>query len=166
MTATSANTATDRHEVKESFTVDVWYPDHDPRTTSNTFNHTKRHLIDDEDTPCWICGSKENREVHHFIVEWAYADAIDWDKVKKDHPTFDWAGFKTAEDFVDSIYNMRVLCQLHHRGLNHGIHTIPYPIWQVQKYVKDDFKMYNLVRGNPDAGQLPDMIASYNQKNT
>jgi hypothetical protein len=156
MTTTSTSTVANEHEVKESFTVDVWYPNHEPRTVSNTFNRTKHQLIDVEDTPCWICGSKENREVHHFIIEWAYADAIDWSKVKAEHPTFDWANFKTAEDFVDGIYNMRVLCETHHRGVDHGIHTIPYPIWQVQKFVKDDFKMYGLPKNPPVENKVAD----------
>lgn len=160
----SSNTApsSDRHEVKETITVDVWYPGHDPRTTSSTFNHTSHQLIDVNDTPCWICGSKSDREVHHFYIEWAYANAIDWDKVKAEHPDFDWVNFKDAEDFVDSVYNMKVLCQTHHRGKNHGIHMIPYPIWQVQKFIKDDFKMYSLVaEQGPDSGVLGDPIAGF-----
>ena len=127
------------HEFKETVEVDVWYPDHVQREESNLFSRTKHHLINKLDTPCWICGSKEKREVHHFIVEWAYADAIDWDKIKADYPDFDWSSFKTAEDFVDSEFNMRVLCAIHHRGKGYGIHEMPYPIWVVQRYLKKGF---------------------------
>jgi len=163
--STTSASGTERHEVKESYEVDVWYPGHEPRKTSSTFRHTVKHLIKELDTPCWLCGSKVDRECHHFYIEWAYSNAIDWDKVKADHPTFDWASFKDAEDFVDSPYNMKVLCQTHHRGKNHGIHNVPYPIWQVQKYIKDDFKMFSAVHGgDPDAGELPDMILNFAQE--
>ena len=151
----------DRHEVKDSFEIDVWYPYHEKRTSSSTFKRTVKKLIKEEDIPCWICGSKENRECHHFYIEWAYANAIDWNKVKIDHPDFDWSSFKESEDFIDSPYNMKVLCISHHRGKNHGIHRVPYPIWQVQKYIKDDFKMFNSAHHNSDLGELPDLIAVF-----
>jgi len=57
---------------------------------------------------------------------------------------------------------MKVLCMVHHRGKNHGIHRVPYPIWQVQKYIRDDFKMFSHVHhDNPDAGEIIDLILLY-----
>jgi hypothetical protein len=127
------------HEVKEQISVDIFYPDHAPRKESALFGRTKTHLVDTMGTPCWVCGSKEGREVHHFHLEWADSDAADWDKVKAKHPNFDWSKFKSAEDFVDSEYNMMVLCEKHHRAKDHGIHLLPYPIWVAQALVKKGF---------------------------
>ena len=142
----------DEHEFKEDVDVDVWYPDHAPRTTSNLFAQSRKHVIDDLDTPCYICGSKTNRELHHFHVEWAFAGAVDWDKMKTLYPDFNWATFKTAEDFVDSEYNMMVLCATHHRLKNRGIHSMPYPLWIMQRHKLDSFVMFD---DNPDATVLP-----------
>ena len=126
------------HEFKENIVIDIYYPDHSDRSTSNLFLRTKHHLVDVLDTPCWICSTKENREVHHYHVEWAFSDAVDWDIMKVVHPTFDWSKFKIAEDFVDSEFNMMILCQLHHRGKDAGIHYLPYPIWIAQKILKKE----------------------------
>jgi hypothetical protein len=130
------------HELKETITVDVWYPDHPPRKESALFGRTKRKLVSHDDVPCYICGSKKDREVHHFHVEWAFADGVDWERMKTLHPKFDWSTFKSAEDFVDSEYNMMVLCAEHHRHTNHGIHNLPYPIWIMQQHAKAGFVMY------------------------
>lgn len=127
------------HELKMTVLVDVFYPDHLPRTESPMFARTKRHLVHDLDTPCWICGTKEGREVHHFHVEWADADGVDWDRMRTLHPGFDWSTFKVPADFVDSPYNMLVLCAKHHRGKGHGIHLLPYPVWIMQRNQRADF---------------------------
>lgn len=128
------------HEVHETLEVDVFYPDHPPRHESATFRRTKHHLINVLDRPCWICGTRERREVHHFHVEWADAEGVDWDKMRELHPDFPWSTFKNAEDFVDSEYNMMVLCEKHHRGKDHGIHMLPYPIWIMQREALPDFQ--------------------------
>jgi hypothetical protein len=127
------------HELKEMIEVDVFYPDHPPRKESNLFSQTKHQLIKVEDVPCWVCGTKDKREVHHFHAEWADSLAIDWDKMKELHPDFDWAGFVTPSDFIDSRYNMMVLCEKHHRAKGHGIHLIPYPVWIMQKIQQEGF---------------------------
>ena len=130
------------HEQRETLTVDVFYPDHPPRTESQQFRRTKHQLIVLEDRPCWACGTREKREVHHMIVEWADADAVDWSegsRIRQEHPDFDWASFREPADFVDSPYNMRVLCEKHHRARDHGIHMLPFPNWQIQAYKRADF---------------------------
>ena len=128
------------HEVKETLTVDIFYPDHPPRVESQTFRKTKHHLINIMDTPCWVCGTKEKREVHHFNAEWADSDAVDWDKMRLLHPDFPWSTFEHPEDFIDSEYNMMVLCEAHHRGKDEGIHMLPYPIWIIQRECLHDFE--------------------------
>ena len=141
-TASNAAIHAGEHELRETLTLECWYPDHPPRTESALFARTKHHLIHVLDTPCWICGSRESREVHHAYVEWAFSEAVDWEKVKADHPGFDWSTFTAAEDFIDSAYQMRVLCAEHHRGKDRGVHMIPQPVWIIQKYVKDGFRLF------------------------
>lgn len=127
------------HFQHESIEIAIFYPDHPPRTESALFRKTKHHLIAVLDTPCWVCGTKKDREVHHFHAEWADSVGISWDKMRALHPNFAWSTFKEASDFIDSEYNMRVLCAKHHRGKDHGIHYLPYPIWQMQMQKREDF---------------------------
>ena len=143
------------HAMSQSCSFNINIPGHEPRTTSDVFAVTRKHLIDDLDTPCWICGSKDNRQVHHYYLEWALSDACDWTKLKLDHPDFtNWAkidpsDITTFKFFVDDAYNMKVLCQPHHTGTGksdgkYGIHAVPLPIWSFQKYVKDGFTFINI----------------------
>lgn len=127
------------HELHETLIIDVFYPDHAQRKESDLFRKTKHHLIAVMDTPCWVCGSKDKREVHHFHVEWADADGVDWENMRKLHPAFHWSTFENPSDFVDSEYNMMVLCEKHHRQKDHGIHVLPYPIWIMQQLQRKDF---------------------------
>lgn len=127
------------HEFKETITIDIYYPDHPPRTESSLFTRTKHHLIKVLDTPCWVCGTKENREVHHFHAEWADEGGIEWDKMRILHPAFAWSTFNEPSDFIDSEYNMKILCATHHRLKNHGIHMLSYPIWIMQRNKREDF---------------------------
>lgn len=142
------------HAMKQTNSFNINIPGHDERKDSSLFVKTRKHLIEDLDTPCWICGSKENRQVHHSIIEWSLANACDWEKVKSDHPDFpDWDKLDpnnpdTFYYFVDSPYQMMVLCQFHHTGTNkngngYGIHAVPEPIWKFQRYVKKDFPYIN-----------------------
>jgi hypothetical protein len=129
------------HEFKQTVQIDVYYPEHPPRKESRLFKKTKHHLIAVLNTPCWICGDRsEAREVHHFHAEWADSEAIDWDKMRMLHPNFPWSTFKEPTDFIDSEYNMMVLCEKHHRRKNHGIHMLPYPIWIMQRNQLETFK--------------------------
>jgi hypothetical protein len=127
------------HFQREQIEIDVYYPDHPPRTESALFRKTKHRLIAVLDTPCWVCRTKEGREVHHFHAEWADSEGIDWDRMRAVHPGFDWSTFKEPSDFIDSEYNMRVLCAKHHRGKGHGIHMMDYPHWVMQAIKRADF---------------------------
>lgn len=127
------------HELVERLLVDVYYPDHPPRTESALFQRTKHDLVAVKNTPCWVCGTRINRECHHFHLEWADSAGVDWDRMKSLHPDFNWTTFKDPSDFVDSEYNMLVLCADHHRHRDAGIHMLPYPIWIMQAVKRSDF---------------------------
>jgi len=130
------------HELKGSAEFDVWYPDHPPRSESATFRATRKLLIESGTGECFICGAKDDLEAHHWYVEWAFADAVDWARMETLYPDFNWSEFKEPEDFVDSPFNMVILCEEHHRHKNHGIHNLPYPIWVMQKHKKAGFQLF------------------------
>lgn len=127
------------HAIHETIVIDVFYPDHPPRTESVVFAATKRHWHA-AGCACGICGTKDKIEIHHKFIEWADSEGVDWAKVRTAHPAFDWWTFKEPADFIDSVYNTEPLCERHHRGpAPHGKHFTPEPIWNMQKYQRADF---------------------------
>ena len=59
-----------------------------------------------------------------------------WDLIKLTQG-FDWEAFDVNDptSFVDSEYNQLPLCELHHRGQNHGRQEESDPIWNVQGFL-------------------------------
>jgi pterin-4a-carbinolamine dehydratase len=106
------------HEVESTMNVEFYFPDHAPRKITPTFRKTRKKLLVENKETCFICGTDKNLEAHHYYVEWAMSNAVDWEKMKKLHREFDWNNFKKPEDFVDSVYNMMILCEKHHRQTN------------------------------------------------
>lgn len=138
------------HEQKETLVIDVNIPDHAPRSTTTLFLKTRKQLIDKVDGRCWICGRNEEQsgdpmEAHHWNIEWAFANAVDWELVKKDFPDFpNWDELFSTQNyslFVDNMmWNGKLLCKEHHVGLNAGIHYTPYPNWVIQRYLKEGYQ--------------------------
>ena len=135
-----------RHVLAATLAFRVWYPAHEQRTESTVFAATKRHLVEYQNEGCWVCGTRKDREVHHWWVEWAFANAVDWKRMRTLHPDFDWSKFKEPADFVDSLYNCRVLCVRHHRLQGFGIHNLPFPVWIEQRHKPGDWKFAAPVR--------------------
>lgn len=130
------------HEQRETLTIDIEYPDHAQRTESPEFAANKRTLVTKLDTPCFCCGGKENREVHHFIIEWAEWDFADPAKVLTAAHRFDiygYAGQLGDKPILspDDIRNLVVICAKCHRGRGTGIHLVPFPNWIAQVVAKD-----------------------------
>ena len=137
------------HEVKRTIHEDIEYPDHEKRTESSEFNRNKRLMVKQLDLPCWICGSKDAREVHH-IHEWSLWAALDQDKVLSSLHAFDPYGYThTAGDkpieSPDDIRNLVVLCEMHHRGENTGVHDLTMPIFFPQRAVKEGMSITKAV---------------------
>jgi|WetSurMetagenome_2_1015567.scaffolds.fasta_scaffold332919_2 hypothetical protein len=136
-------TPQNEHEQKLTISIDIFVPDHPDRTESSVFAKARHQLISgNPHACCYVCGTKESLELHHDIVEWCDADGIDWEKMKSLYPEFGWSNFDPShpETFIDSAFNARlVLCKKHHTGKDHGIHYLPYPIWQMQRYKRADF---------------------------
>lgn len=138
---------TQAHELRETLIVDVITPGHAPRETTPLFRRSKRALMAAQHPPrCFICDRTEEElgeplEAHHVGVERSFAEgAIEWDRVKADFPGFDWATFDPADPyaFVDDMTAQGLLlCKRHHTGKGTGIHSLPYPLWRMQRYLKD-----------------------------
>lgn len=129
------------HLHKETFTEVLEIPDHEKRTTSNLFKKNREHLVDELGKGCWVCGSKEDLEVHHYLVEWSLFNDCDCAKLTELSKVFDAYGFgklmETEIDNPDDIRNLMVLCKHHHREPNNGVHEVTFPTWIAQKIAKD-----------------------------
>ena len=96
----------------------------------------------------------ESLETHHFYCEKYAQTMIDWEKFglfakncyniqtgENIGANFDWQEVEKNPDiFVDSPYNMIVLCKQHHTSGNKGLHHVPFPDWILQKYPKNNFE--------------------------
>lgn len=147
----------------------AFYPAHDPRQETPEYKAVHKKLAIDQDLPCLICGVKNSTlknaaqnpygakqmETHHYVVEWALANAIDVNKfnnillphLRSKHS--DKAQYK--QDFTAAQVsawvdhdedNLWVLCDVHHRAKYFGIHEITYPIWGPVNMLRDDFEAY------------------------
>lgn len=141
------NTHEEAHTVHEV----VEFPGHEARTESSEFRKNKRILVKQLDLPCWICGSRDAREVHH-LHEWSLWPALDPEKVLDTLHVFDPYGYthKMGEQPIESpddIRNLLVLCGHHeingvpvpgghHRGVDLGVHDLTMPTWLALKSVK------------------------------
>ncbi len=145
------------HEMRESESREVRYPDHPPRTESELYRRTHKHLTHELNLPCLVCGKRQPEtvtETHHYYVEWAAMAAVDWIRFGElaqnfYNPqtgvnvgmAFDWTEVrKDPSIFVDSAYNMVVLCAEHHRSSTYGIHHVPVPEWLLQAYPLNGFQ--------------------------
>ena len=140
-------TVAGEHLQKQTLTITVFVPDHPDRTTTPIFAATRRKLIvNNPKAKCFIdnkhCDHDHPLELHHSIVEWCDSRAVDWDLVAEVVPDFDWKNFDPSkpETFIDSEWNANlVLCKRHHIGKDHGIHTLPFPLWRLQRLAKESF---------------------------
>lgn len=124
-------------------------PGHVERKESKEFKKSKQRLKDDGHYECWICGSKEDLEVHHYAAAWSLSNVVDFEKLKKFCEEWDPYGYgkllkNKPIETVDDVRNMLVLCQDHHTGNSDiekcgtGIHNITFPTWIIQKVAKDE----------------------------
>ena len=162
-------------ELRRTLSETVWYPPHPPRKASALYSQTHHQLVAIEDRPCVVCGVRNSTlldtshnkvgakalETHHSLIEWAGANAIDWDKLAADHPDLktlvalagayhahllaNGGKFTGSLDpaivtaFVDSSDQLLVVCDQHHRSAGKGVHMITGPIWELQRYERGDW---------------------------
>lgn len=152
MTSDSAHA----QHVPVSALEEEFYPEHPPRETTPEYAATHRLLTHTLDQPCHTCGVRlstlgdptrnkvgaKQMETHHYPIQREYLDAVDWEKVAAD--------FKQVTDraslvkFVDSPYNMLVLCDVHHRSATHGIHHMLTSDWLIERYLFDGYRLVDV----------------------
>jgi hypothetical protein len=132
------------HEVVRRLQEAIWYPPHPPRTETELYRQSRRQLIEVEKQTCYICGSGDKLESHHRFLEWALSDSCDFAKMKAAHPDFDsWDKVVPGDEstyfhFIDSTYNLLILCEQHHRG-PYGVHMITEPAWFAQRVITEEY---------------------------
>ncbi|AFM40351.1 hypothetical protein Desaci_1325 [Desulfosporosinus acidiphilus SJ4] len=134
------------HVIKRTLTEIVIDPSHAERKESAEFRRSKERLKADGHYKCWICGTTENLQVHHFGAEWSLENVTDFEKLKVFCEEWDPYGYgrllrNLPITTVDDVRNMLVLCQEHHTGGSkdgaaNGIHEITLPVWLIQKLAK------------------------------
>ena len=145
------NGVTEVHEMRDTFTVDVNIPGHDPRVSTPLFIKSRKHLLERDGGRCYVCNctaeeSGHPLEAHHYPIERSFATMVDWgpgSQIRKDFPSFGWGSFDESNPytFVDDMNtNGRLLCKLHHTGKDAGVHDLPEPVWLAQRYGKDGYK--------------------------
>lgn len=136
----------EEHKIVRRLTEVVITPDHEERKESRVFRASKERLREDGHYECYVCGSKEDLQVHHYGGEWSLENSLDLNKLKKFLEEWDVYGYgkllkRKPLESVDDIRNCMVLCQEHHTGGTsdgsaNGIHNITFPAWISQKLVK------------------------------
>ena len=129
------------HLENKTLTEHIEYPGHEPRTTSSMFRTNRHILIERLGLGCWVCGSKQNLEAHHWF-EWSLWPKLDPAKVLLVLRMIDFYGFAHHKadqpvESPDDIRNLVVLCEAHHRQPEMGIHCLEFPIWLPQRAVKE-----------------------------
>lgn len=116
------------HIQKRSMVEVTYFPTHEERKESAEFREDKAELKAEGKYACFIGNGRCSGqiELHHAIIEFSEANAIDWERVKADYPNVDHA---------DDIDQMMPLCEKHHRGRGTGIHATTYQAWLAQKYM-------------------------------
>lgn len=147
---------TPAHEQRETISIDVEYPEHAQRTESAEFAANKRTLVTKLDTPCFSCGGKDHREVHHMVIEWAEWANADPAKVLQKCHQIDIYGYAAQLGdkpiaSPDDIRNLVVICAKCHRGAGTGIHLVPFPNWISQVVARDGVQILRPTSGKAAA---------------
>ena len=132
------------------------YPPHGPRRSDphyKIFNAARKHLVDVLGVGCWIggatkaqlreglshghlCYGAQQLEAHHHIAEFAGLNEVDWEKVAQDFPLLEIDSDEAFLRAAESDGGLLILCDKHHRGPYHGIHTITEPVWKLNRYAR------------------------------
>ena len=121
-------------------------PAHAQRTETPAFRAAKRRLKQDGHYRCYICGTTQAIQIHHYGAEWMFAAVVDFDKLQSFLLEWDVYGYSHLLQHqpltsVDDVRNCMALCQEHHLsgpadGAANGIHDITFPAWISQKFVQ------------------------------
>lgn len=145
-------------------------PGHAPRVETEEYKKAHTYLVYDQDTPCLVCGvshstlsdSQKNRygakalETHHYPIERSLMNACDIEKVHKKFPQV--VDEKSFEMFVDSAANLIVLCDIHHRSLEQGIHHLLVQDFMILPFLKDHYQIVATAKDKDAAVQIDQKI--------
>jgi hypothetical protein len=133
-------TLTAAHTETVAYRVTLSYPEHAPREHDphyKAFHEAHDRLKRLGELKCWV-GNADcigDMELHHNIVEDALINDVDRIKLALDHPVFTTDSDDAFLDLIQGEGNLLCLCRMHHIGAL-GVHCMPYPSWNVQKYLK------------------------------
>ena len=141
------------HETSIAVSTIELSPPHPPRTETPEYKKAHDFLINVKNMGCQVCGVTKKTlknatknpfkakqiESHHYPVERSLADACDPRKVHLDFPmVYDQV---TLMQFVDSPANLIVLCDVHHRGVETGIHHLVTQDFVILKYLREGYQV-------------------------
>jgi hypothetical protein len=140
------------HIMRRTFTEDYTVPSHVDRSESPEFKQAKKRLMEEGHDECFICGSKEDLQIHHFLAEWSMENSVDFSKLRRLTLLFDIYGYgkklkNTPVTTIDDIRNCMVLCRTHHTGTYTGVHNLTFTVWLLQLLGKDGIEIVNDVDG-------------------
>ncbi len=129
------------HEMNRTIVEHIDYPPHEPRTATPEYEHNRHVLLERITQGCWICGTHENLETHHWF-EWALWNDLNPETVRVTLRMLDFYGYAHAAGDApiktpDDIRNLVILCAHHHRMKDKGIHDLTFPIWLAQKAARN-----------------------------
>ncbi len=141
------------HITAEEVASQEMSPPHPPRVDTPEYRKSHTHLVETLDSPCVVCGVRRSTlgdpaqnpfgaramETHHYPVERSLVDACDPTRVGRVFPqVIDQA---TLQAFVDSPANLLVLCDIHHRDPELGIHHLLTQDWVIQPFLLEGYRV-------------------------
>lgn len=138
-------------------------PPHPPRVETPEYVKSHDHLVIQLDTPCKICGVRNSTlkvaaqnpfnaqalETHHYPIERSLVDACDPKRVAVVFPQV--SDRDSLNTFVDSEANLLVLCDVHHRSIQYGIHHLTVQDFFIEQFL---YAGYQVVATQQDATQV------------
>lgn len=146
------------HETTEGAALVEFTPPHLPRVDTPEYHKAHNFLIHQKKAPCQVCGvnidtltdpvinllGSKQMESHHYPIERSLMNACDPVKVHTDFPVvYDKA---TLEVFIDSPQNLIILCDVHHRSPERGIHHLLTQDFVIQKYLYQGYMVAGTVK--------------------
>jgi len=131
------------HAVSRVLHETVYTPSHPKRGESSPEFKASKKALEEVSATCWVCGKTAQEsgsplEGHHLNTEFSLANSVDIDKIRESFPNA-----KSVEDWLDSVENLILLCQVCHRSPLRGVHMVTMPAWIVQKYQRDGWDLVN-----------------------
>ena len=159
--------ATAAHVERITETTEYHYPAHEPRKGDphyTAFDEARKRLARLGKLVCWIgnddCDVAHPIELHHSLVEFALANIVDEVHFAALYPEFKIGSDADFLAWIESEGNLLPLCKRHHTGLL-GIHTIHYPAWLVQRFMRTGVpkpEMKVEVAASPQAAPTPPSV--------